>query len=58
MYVPDLIKNKEKIKKEFTESFNYMRNMAELKALIKVSLERPLTDREYKRIMALKEKVL
>ena len=37
--------------------FENMRNMAELHALSKVSLERPLTDREYSRMMELKNQV-
>lgn len=37
--------------------FEYMRNMAELKALSKVSLERPLNDREFERMMELKKMV-
>lgn len=32
-------------------------HLAELKALSNISLERPLTDREYNRMMALKEEV-
>lgn len=43
----------EKLVKDFEE----MRNMAELKALSKVSLERPLTDREFTRMMMLKNSV-
>lgn len=39
------------------EDFENMRNMAELRALSRVSLERPLTDREYERMMKLKEEV-
>lgn len=39
------------------EEFEYNRNLAELKALSKLSLEKPLTDREFKRMMELKEKV-
>ena len=39
------------------KEFEDMRNMAELKALSKVSLERPLDDGEFTRIMELKEKV-
>lgn len=40
------------------KEFEYMRNMAELKALSKVSLERELTDREFNRMMQLKRIVL
>jgi len=35
-----------------------MRHFAELKALSNVSLERPLTDEEYQRMMKLKDEVL
>ena len=38
--------------------FERMRNMAELKALSNISLERPLNDDEFDKIMELKEKVL
>jgi len=49
-----LPKSKEKIAiKEFEE----MRDMAELKALSKYSLENPLTDKQYNRMMELKEKL-
>ena len=40
------------------KEFEDMRNLAELKALSKYSLENPLTEKQYKRIMELKEKVL
>lgn len=40
------------------KEFEDMRNMAELKALSNVSLERPLDDNEFKRMMELKDKVL
>ena len=39
--------------KKFIDEFQNMRDMAELRALSKVSLERPLTDAEYERFMAL-----
>jgi len=35
--------------------FEYMRNLAELKALSAYSLENPLSDEQYKRMMKLKE---
>ena len=35
-----------------------MRNTAELKALSKFSLENPLTDEQFKRMMELKKEVL
>lgn len=38
--------------------FEYMRNMAELKALSKVSLERPLSNAEQKRIIQLEKELL
>ena len=37
------------------EEFEFMRNMAELRALSKFSLENPLTDEQYSRMMELKE---
>jgi len=42
-------------KKQFIKEFEDMKNNAELKALSKVSLERPLTDKEleiYKRLFS------
>jgi hypothetical protein len=45
-------------KKETIRKFENMRNMAELKALSKVSLERPLSNREFARMMELKEILL
>lgn len=39
------------------KEFESMRNLAELKALSNVSLERPLSDDEYSKMMELKEKV-
>ena len=44
--------------KEAIEEFEDMRGMAELKALSSVSLERPLTDQEFRRMMTLKKEVL
>jgi len=44
-------------KKEITE-FERMRDLAELKALSKYSLENPLTDKQYNRLMELKEKII
>ncbi len=41
-------------KKEI-EGFEMMRDLAELKALSKFSLENPLTDEQYKRMMELKK---
>ena len=38
------------------EEFEYMRNMAELKALSNYSLEHPLDDEQFSRMMELKEK--
>lgn len=43
--------------KQFVDEFLQMRNMAELRALSSVSLERPLEDAEYNRMMALKKEV-
>lgn len=45
-------------KKQAIEEFEAMKYMAELKALSNVSLERPLTDIEYEKMMELKDKVL
>ena len=44
-------------RKELIKEFEYMRNMAEIKALSKISLERPLTKDEFKRMMELKTKL-
>lgn len=44
-------------KKEIKE-FEHMRNLSELTALSNVSLERPLSDREFNKMMELKTKVL
>lgn len=51
---------KQKIKagRKLAKEFEYMRDYAELRALSKISLERQLTDAEFKRIMELKKKVL
>jgi len=40
------------------KEFEYMRNLAELKALSKFSLENPLNDEQFKRMMELKKEVL
>ena len=40
------------------KDFEYMRNLAELKALSKFSLENPLSDEQFKRMMELKKEVL
>ena len=47
--------NDEKIEKgkQLLKEFEEMRNMAELKALSKHSLEHPLTDKQYDRMMEL-----
>lgn len=39
------------------KKFEQMKNMAELKALSQVSLEQPLTDTQFKRIMELKKEL-
>lgn len=39
------------------KEFENMRNMAELKALSSFSLENPLSDEQFKRMMELKKKV-
>ena len=43
--------------KEFIKEFEHTIRMAELRVLNKVSLERPLTDAEYGRMMRLKKEV-
>jgi len=48
----------DKERKQIADVFKGMRDMAQLKALSKVSLERPLTDEEHKKIMELKKEVL
>ena len=45
-------------KLEAIEEFEFMRDMAELKALSKFSLENPVSDEQYKRMMELKNKLL
>ena len=45
-------------KEEVINEFELMRNTAELKALSKLSLEQPLTDKQFKRMMILKDEVL
>lgn len=51
--------NQEKTRAEQEiKGFEFMRNMAELKALSKFSLEQPLTDEQYKKMLRLKEEVL
>lgn len=46
-------------KKEMSliESFEFMRNSAELKALSNLSLEQPLTDKQYNRLIFLAKKL-
>ena len=39
------------------ETFEYMRDIAELKALSNISLEQPLTDKQYKRMIELSKKL-
>lgn len=39
--------------KEIMDEFEYMREMAEIKALSKLSLETPLNDEQYKRFIEL-----
>jgi len=47
----------EQRRKEEIESFEFMRNSAELKALSNLSLEQPLTDEQYNKMMALAKKL-
>ena len=42
-------------KQEAIKEFEHMRSLAELKALSSYSLENPLTDEQYKKLMKLKE---
>lgn len=46
------------INKDIIKEFEYMRNMVELKALSNFSLEQPLNDIQFKRMMELKKKCL
>ena len=39
------------------EEFEYMRDMAELKALSNISLERPLTNEQYNKMISLAKKL-
>jgi len=43
-------------KKKFVKEFETMRETAEMRALSKVSLERPLSDYEYQRFIGLGKK--
>lgn len=43
--------------KEIINEFEYMRDLAELKALSNLSLERPLVNEEYQKMMALGRKL-
>ncbi len=45
-------------KEKIIRDFEKIRNFAELKALSKLSLEKPLTDNQFKRMMELKKKCL
>lgn len=45
-------------RRRMIKEFENMRDWAEINALSKVSLERPLNDEEYKRIMELKQRLL
>lgn len=44
--------------KQAIKEFNQMRNLAELKAISKISLERPLTNDEFNKMMELKKECL
>jgi len=46
------------IQKETIKEFEFMRGIAELRALSSVSLERPLSDGEYNKMMELKKEFL
>jgi len=45
-------------KKQFIQGFEFMRNMAELKALSNHSLVNPLSDTEFNKMMELKNKIM
>jgi len=45
-------------KKQLIKEFEGMKDLAELKALSKYSLENPLTDKQYNRMMFLKNNLL
>ena len=47
----------DKKRKEFVEEFEHMRYMAELRALSKISLERPLSKEEFNRMDELARKL-
>lgn len=44
-------------KKQFAKDFEHTIRMGELRALSSVSLERPLSDQEYNRMMELKKEL-
>jgi len=44
--------------KELLKEFEAMKNMSELRALSNLSLEKPLTEEQYKKMMELKQKIL
>lgn len=48
---------KQQQKKDFIREFEDMRDIAELRALSKISLERPLNEIEFDKIMELKNKL-
>jgi len=45
------------MKKQLAKEFIYMKEFAELKALSKTSLVRPLSDQEFKRMLELKNNI-
>ena len=49
--------DKIKTGKQLIEEFEFMRDMAEIKALSKVSLEQPLTQTQIERMLQLKKKL-
>jgi len=44
--------------KQFIKEFEHMKNMSELKALSDYSLENPLNENQYNRMMELKNRLL
>ena len=50
--------NKQEQGKELLKEFEAMKEMSELRALSNLSLEKPLTEEQYKKMMELKQKIL
>ena len=52
-----IAEEKRLIRKKLIREFEAMRDTAEIRALSSLSLERPLTDAQFRRMMELKEKI-